>query len=144
METPNERKARLKALRAAAREEEEEEAAGAPAEAEDAEAPQVCCERQVVAQQVRLALSMLMGVQEAGALTEAQRPDVPRLKFRNYAVRDKKNIEHDAIEAAHPPEQPAAPAPEPVADDADKAGAHVAGSCAPVPHSGCVLSVQPA
>ena len=39
---------------------------------------------------------------------------MPRLKFRNYDLRDKKHIEHEAIEAAHPPEQ--APAPEPIAD----------------------------
>ena len=55
-------------------------------------------------------------VQQDGAMVE--RGDVPRLKFRNYALRDKKHIEHDAIEAAHPPEQ--APAPEPVADEAEK------------------------
>lgn len=55
---------------------------------------------------------------DQGAVVEAS--NAPRLKFRNYAVRDKKNIAHDRVEAAHPPKQDLAPAPEPEADEPDK------------------------
>ncbi len=31
-------------------------------------------------------------------------PEEPVLKFRNYAVKDQKNIEHTTVDAAQPPE----------------------------------------
>ena len=88
MEDANERKARLKALRAAAREEDEAAAAAEPAAAEEpASAPE--------------------------PLTDS----APPLKFRNYVLRDKKKIDHEPVEAVQPPKQEPAPEPEPEETD---------------------------
>ena len=50
------------------------------------------------------------GAEDAG--TPGTAPDEPVLKFRNYAVKDQKNIKHDTVEAAQAPEF-AAPVVEP-------------------------------
>ena len=50
------------------------------------------------------------GAENAG--TPSTEPDEPVLKFRNYAVKDQKNIKHDTVEAAQAPEF-AAPVVEP-------------------------------
>ena len=79
-EDANARKARLKALRAAA----QEEVAAAPAQ--DPAVPS----------------------------------DEPQLKFRNYAVKDKKHIQFEPVPAAQPP-KPAEPVEEePAAEDAEQ------------------------
>ncbi|CAK0787017.1 hypothetical protein CVIRNUC_010233 [Coccomyxa viridis] len=50
------------------------------------------------------------GAEDVG--TPSTAPDEPVLKFRNYAVKDQKNIKHDTVEAAQAPEF-AAPVVEP-------------------------------
>ena len=50
------------------------------------------------------------GAEDVG--TPSTAPDEPVRKFRNYAVKDQKNIKHDTVEAAQAPEL-AAPVVEP-------------------------------
>ena len=92
METPSERKARLKALR-------DSQVSGEPAD--DGQAP-----------------SELQEAERTPAAT-AQAPEEPVLRFRNYNVKDAERIEHEQVQAAHPPKAEVPKAEQPTEENED-------------------------
>lgn len=92
METPSERKARLKALR-------ESQVSGEPAE--DGQAPAALQEA------------------ERTHVATAQAPDEPVLRFRNYNVKDAERVVHEQVQAAHPPKAEAPTAEQPTEENED-------------------------
>ena len=92
METPLERKARLKALR-------ESQVSGEPADDDQAPAQLHEAER------------------PHGAPAQAQ--EEPVLRFRNYNVKDAERIAHEQVQAAHPPKAEAPKAEQPTEENED-------------------------
>ena len=105
METPSERKARLKALR-------DSQVSGEPA---DAQTPSK--------------------LQEAEGAPAA--PEEPVLRFRNYNVKDAERIEHEQVQAAHPPKAEAPKVEQPTEENEDP---EVSTS---QEHTGCWKGVHP-
>ena len=92
METPSERKARLKALR-------DSQVSGEPAD--DDQAP-----------------AELHGAEEAH-VAPTQAPEEPVLRFRNYNVKDAERIAHKQVQAAHPPKAEVPKAEQPTEENED-------------------------
>ena len=91
METPSERKARLKALR-------DSQVSGEPADDEQAPAE-------------------LHEAEKAHGAAQAQ--EEPVLRFRNYNVKDAEKIAHEQVQAAHPPKAEGPKAEQPTEENED-------------------------